>query len=506
MPITFVIIGAAALVFLGIVFAISYIKAPPDMAYIVSGIKKRYLVGKAGFRVPFFERLDKLELCLIQVDAKSKEDVPTADYINIKVDCNVNIKVSTDPEKLALAEKNFLNQDTDYIASTVEQVLQGNIREIVGAMHLEEMVTDRKAFAQKVKENVEPDLAAMGLDIVNFNVQNFSDNDEVIKNLGIDNIVKIRKTAAISKANAERDIAVAQAQAAKEANDAKVASDTEIAKKQNDLAIKKAELKKDADTQLAIAEAAKGIEAEKQRKVREVTAGEANIAKTEKEIALREQDVSIKERMLEAEVKKTAEAEKFAAQQNADAELYTLQKKADANLYTLQKKAEAEKFQQQQDAEAKLIVAQRESEAKKALAEAVKVQGENEAAAIKAKGDAEAAAIKAKALAEAEGLQKKAEAMEKYGEAAKMDLKLQVAKVYCEQLPAIAQAVANGYSKVGNITMYGDQTGKIASGIIEHASQISDGLSKGLGFDLKSLLAGAFGTKALEAVAKTKKD
>ena len=110
----------------------------------------------------------------------------------------------------------------------------------------------------------------------------------------------------------------------------------------------------------------------------------------------------------------------------------------------------------------------------------------------------------AKALAEAEGLEKKADAMAKYGEAAKMDLQLQVAKVYCEQLPEIAKGIAEAYTKVGNITMYGDQSGAIAAGVIDKSVQLSDGLSKGLGIDLKSLLAGAFGAKILDAAGKGK--
>ena len=45
------------------------------------------------------------------------------------------------------------------------------MREILGKMNLEEMVSGRQKFANLVKENAEPDLAAMGLDIVSFNYQ-----------------------------------------------------------------------------------------------------------------------------------------------------------------------------------------------------------------------------------------------------------------------------------------------------------------------------------------------
>ena len=109
-----------------------------------------------------------------------------------------------DPEKMMLAASNFLNKNEDYIRSSVVYVLQGNVREIIGQMKLEEIVQDRKKFADKVQENAAPDMAKMGLDIVSFNVQNVTDNGNVIENLGIDRVVSISKSAQISRAESER--------------------------------------------------------------------------------------------------------------------------------------------------------------------------------------------------------------------------------------------------------------------------------------------------------------
>jgi flotillin len=211
--------------------------------------------------------------------------------------------------------------------------LEGNIREIVGQMKLTEMVGDRKAFSEKVQENAVPDLARFGLELVSFNVQNFSDDNDVITNLGIDNVEQIRKDAAIAKSNAQREIAVAEAENAKASNDARVKAEEEIAKRNNSLAIQKAQLKQEADTKQAQANAAMEIESENQRKLRDVAAADADIARQEKEIDLKEREVAIKERALEAEVKKTAEAKKYAAQQEADAKLYATQKQSEADLY-----------------------------------------------------------------------------------------------------------------------------------------------------------------------------
>ncbi|HAM69169.1 MAG TPA: hypothetical protein DCP68_06110, partial [Ruminococcus sp.] len=151
-PLTIGII-AIAVVILIVILASGYLKAPPDTAFIISGLRKKIIIGKASIRIPFFERVDKLKLQLIAVDVKTSSAVPTADYININVDANVNVKVSSDPQLIKLGAENFLNKDTAYIAKVAREVLEGNMREIVGQMTLVAMVNDRKAFAEKVQEN-----------------------------------------------------------------------------------------------------------------------------------------------------------------------------------------------------------------------------------------------------------------------------------------------------------------------------------------------------------------
>lgn len=451
-----VVIGVIVAVLVLVIVVTGYVKASPDTAYIISGLRKepKVLIGKAGIKIPFLEKKDELNLQLIPIDVKTSNAVPTADYININVDAAVNIKISDEPSRLNLAAQNFLNKPVEYIANVAREVLEGNMREIVGRMNLEEMVSDRQKFAELVKENAEPDLAKMGLDIVSFNVQNFVDGNGVIENLGVDNIVKIQKNAAISRAVSERDIAQAQAKASQEANDAKIAAETIIAEKNNELAIKKAELKKVADAKQAEADAAYKIQEEQSRKSIEIATADANIMKQEKEIELRRKDVEVTEQELDAKIKKQAEAERFAAQQRADAELYKRQK----------------------DAEAQLFEKQREAEAKKAEAEAVKYQMEQEAAGIQAKGEAEA-------------LNKKAEAMKKYGEAAVMEM-------YFNMLPKAVEAAAKPLEKVDKITMYGDgNSAKLVSDIVTTATQVSEGMNESMGIDLKSLLAGFIGGK-----------
>ena len=449
---------------IAIIFLTGYVKASPDTALIISGMRKKpkVLIGKAGVKIPFLERKDELNLQLIPIDVKTSTAVPTADYINIRVDATVNVKISDNEERLKLAAQNFLNKKPDYIGGVAREVLEGNVREIVGKMALEEMVSDRQKFAVLVKENAEPDLAAMGLDIISFNVQNFVDNNSVIENLGVDNIVKIQKNAAISRAESEKEIAKAQANAKREANEAEVNAESEIAIKQNELAIKKAELKKVSDIKKAEADAAYKIQEEEQRKTVEITTANANIAKQEKEILLKQKEAEVTEQTLEAQVKKRAEADKFAKQQQADAQLYERQREA-----------EARKFETEKDAEAM-----------KAQAEAQKYKMEQEADGIRTKGLAEAEAIRAKAVAEAEGIEKKAEAMAKMGEAA-------VLEMYFKALPEVVKNAAAPLEKVEKITMYGDgNNAKLTRDIINTVNQVTDGLKESTGVDLAAVLSG----------------
>lgn len=469
---------AAAVVLLLLIFLAGYVKASPDTAVIISGLRKnpKVLIGKAGIKIPFLERKDELNLQLIPIDVKTSNAVPTADYININVDATVNVKISDNEERLKLAAQNFLNKNAEYIGRVAREVLEGNVREIVGKMALEEMVSDRQKFAFLVKENAEPDLAAMGLDIISFNVQNFVDGNGVIENLGVDNIVKIQKNAAISRAESEKEIAKAQANAKREANEAEVNAESEIAKKQNELAIQKAELKREADIKQAEADAAYKIQEEEQRKTVEITTANANIAKQEKEILLKQREAEVMEQSLDAQVKKKAEAEKFAKQQEADAQLY----------------------ERQREAEAKKFETEKEAEAMKAQAEARKYTMEQEADGIRTKGLAEAEAIRAKAVAEAEGIEKKAEAMAKMGEAA-------VLEMYFKALPEVVKNAAEPLTSVDRITMYGDgNSSRLMKDIMGTVVQVTDGLKESTGVDLQAVLSGFLaGKAAVDATSKT---
>ncbi len=477
MPEIIISVVVVVVVLAALYVASAYVKAPPNKAYIISGIrsKKRVLIGKAGFRWPFFERLDKLSLDVMQVDVKTSEAVPTNEFINVSVDGVANIKISSDPELINKAAEALLSMDQRQLIFLCTQVLEGNMREIVGSVGLKEMVQERQIVAEKIKENAVPDMRKLGIEIVNFNIQNFKDGAGTIENMGIDNVEQIRKAAQIAKAEAARDISIAEANAREIANKVTVDTNLRISEQNNALSIRQSELKKDADIKKAEADAAYEIQKEQQRKTIEVTAADADIARREKDAELAEKEIALQERRLDAEIRKKADALKYEAE-----------KKAEAELIKRQKEAEARRFEEEQAALAKMK-----------MAEAEKFELEQQALAQRAMAEAqaytklkEAEGIRAVGLAEAEAIEKKAEAQKKMGEASVLDM-------YLTALPEVVKNAAAPLAQTDKIVMYGEgNSAKLVKDVMTSASQITESLEESVGIDLKSMLAGFVGGKA----------
>jgi len=484
-----IIIAVAVILLIGLIF-MSYVKCPPDMVYLISGLKKepRVIIGKATLRIPFFERVDKLTLELIQIDVKTSR-VPTSDFINVDVDAVANVRIPNNPELIQVAARHFLNQNPEYIARNVQQVLEGNMREIIGQMNLKDLVNNKQLFSTKIQENAKDDIKAIGLEIVNLNVQSCTDENNAINDLGIDNLSKIQKDAKIAKAQAERDVQVAQAAAAREGNEAKAASEAEIAKQNKELALKQYEYQIEQDKKKAEADTIYEIQkAERQKLINENTVL-AEIAKTEKETELKEKEVALREKQLDAEVRKQADADKYKAEINAEAQKQVTIQNAQADL----EKAK-------QEAQAKIEIAKANKEAAELEAQAIRAKAVAEADGIKAKLEAEAAGIEAKGIAEAKGIEKKAEAQAKMQQAS-------VVEMIINKLPDIAKEVSTPLSNVDSITMYGDQSTQLIESGTQKIDKILKVAQDSLGVDLKSIVAGyAVGKLGAKPVEDKKED
>jgi flotillin len=306
-------------------------------------------------------------------------------------------------------------------------------------------------------------MAKLGLEILSCNIQNITDKNGLINSLGADNTWKIKQDAAITKANAEKEIAIAESDAKKAANDVQVKNETEIAERQNELAIRKADLKRESDTKQAEADAAYEIQKQEQLKTVNIKTVDAEIEKTKRAQVLADEQVKVTENKLKAEVNAKADAQKYNTEVDAQARKFKMETDAQAELEKQKREAEAEAYMAEM--KAKAIKAKADADKYAALQEAagIEAKGKAEAAAKQAVLEAEAEGIRAKGDAEAEAMDKKAEAY-KRSDFARLEMILEMQKVV---LPQVAENVAKPMSSIDNVTIYG-QSGAEMSGVSEN--------------------------------------
>ncbi|MBQ7279712.1 MAG: flotillin family protein [Bacteroidales bacterium] len=452
-----------AVIFIVVLLIFSYVKTSPNQALVISGWpyrRPRFLIGTGGIRIPFLQKIDKLYLGQLSVDIKTDTSVPTSDFINVDVDAVAKVRI--DPALIEVAAANFLGKSREQIAVEIRDSLQGNMREIIGTQDLRSLNNDRDGFSNQIQDKAAPDMAKLGIEILSCNIQSITDGEGLIHALGADNTCKITKDASINKANAERDVAIAKAQATKEANDARVASEKEIAEKNTELLIKQADLKQQSDTRKAIADSAYQIQLQEQTKIVNIKTVEAEVEKAKQEQMLKEQEIALQQKILEAQVNKRADAEKYQKEIDAAAKLEQRKRDAEAERYEAEQKALAIRAQ----AEAELFAQQQK------------------AAGIKALGEAEAAAIKVKGEAEAAAMDKKAEAYKKYGQAA-------LAEMVVNVLPEVAEKIAQPISTINDVHVYGT-TGNEAAGLSGNVpvliKQTMDVVKNATGVDLTAIM------------------
>lgn len=456
---TMLIIGVAV-VAVALLATASYKVCPTDRVMVITGPGgRRFVTGGAAFIIPFVMRVDWLNLAAVQCDLKTDTPIPTKDTTLLDVNAVANFQIAAEGmtvdengkeiRVLENAAKNYLNQSEKQMREDVTQVLLGKLREVIGKTELKELMENRDTFAQTVTESAKPDMERLGLKLTTFNVQDFTDRKNVIENMGAAMAAEIGRDAQLASINAQQEVAV----------------------RQNQLDLKKAELQAVADKAQAEADMVTQITKAEQTKTLKVKEQEAEIAAAEKKAILEQRNAEVKEQELNASVRKQAEADRYAAEQQADAQMYTTQKHADAELYLRQQEAQA--TQSTADAEA----------------HATEVRGKAEGSAAQAKGVGEAEAIRAQGQA--------------YNE---MNNTYILAQQYINVLPDMVRAAAEPLNKVDRITMYGDGNGaKLVGDTVNTVSQLSEGLSQSLGIDLKGLLNGiATGTAAGVAARKAK--
>lgn len=284
----FIIAAAVAAAVIAFCF-LCYKKAPPTQAIVVTGFglsRPKVVCGRGVFVLPIVQRADRLNMRLLKIDVKTPETgVKTKEGVSLWLDSVVTVQVYSENSTVSDEEvrnagyddirkyinsrqqaaiSNFLGMDEAHINEKINDVLQGNLREIVSEMTVDQILTNRKQMAVSVVENARPDLAKMGLEVVTFNVQDVKDavdamghNHGVIEAIGVEQEELVKKRASIAKAEAERDVSCAKAAAAMAANEKEIEAQTAIAQRNNELELAKSKLKAEAEAirQKGLAEA-----------------------------------------------------------------------------------------------------------------------------------------------------------------------------------------------------------------------------------------------------------
>lgn len=423
-------------------------KVPQDVAMVVTGLKKRIISGGGGLVIPFFERTDSISLENMQVDVDSNSAI-TSTGVEIMVDGVAVVKVGAETEKekaILTAMEQFNAGDKAKtivkITSTVKDVLEGNMREIIATLTVEEIYQDRQAFLEKVKSSAMEDLSKMGLQIISVNIKGIKDPHGYLQALGRPRIAEVKMNAEISEAESARETSIKTSEAKKEGEKAKIEAEIKIAESNKEKEIKVQEYKKQSDASKAQADLSYQIQTNISKKEVVETDMDQQIIQKKKEIELMDEEKRRKQKELEISVTLPAEAKKLANIIEAEAEARKIKEIAIAN------------------------------------ADKLILEGESEAKKILAIGEAEASAMKEKAAA-----------YKNYNQAA-------VFSMMIDKLPQIVENAAKPISAIDKIVVVdsGSQGSgaskitKMTQNIFGETSEILEAMT---GFNIKDIMGSA---------------
>ncbi|WP_429974782.1 flotillin family protein [Enterococcus sp. DIV0840c] len=474
-PIVFPIaIVAFILLMLLIVFVTKYQTAKPDEALIISGSylgsknvhadesnnKIKIVRGGGAFVLPVFQRSNRISLLSSKLDVSTPE-VYTEQGVPVMCDGTSIIKIGSSVEEIATAAEQFLGKTREELENEAREVLEGHLRSILGSMTVEEIYQNRDKFSQSVQEVASVDLAKMGLIIVSFTIKEVRNKNGYLDSLGKPRIAQVKRDAEIAEAEALKETRIKKAQSEQESQTAESKRMTEIAEALKEKELKLALYKKEQDIAKADADQAYHLQsAIMKQKVREQEI-EVEVVERQKQIELEEKEILRREKQFDSEIKKKADADRYALEQEA------LAKKASALATT-----EAEQFRTESLAKA-------------------------EADKIRLIGLAEAETTLAKGTAEAETKEKVAEAFKKYDEAA-------ILSMIVEILPQLVKEAAAPLGNIDKISVVdtGSGEGGGANRVTNYATNLlsttQETLKETLGLDVKSLIENFAGSTTSE--------
>src|SRR6266436_5800580 len=479
-PTTLVIGGVAAFLFVFFMFiaiwASRYTKVGPNQVLVISGRRHhitdpdgashdvgfRIVKGGGVFVYPVIEKVDILSLELLTIDVQQEQDVYTSKGVPVRVDGVAQIKVKGDDVSIRTSAEQFLSKQTEDIKNIATQTLEGHLRAILGTMTVEDIYQNRDAFASKVQEVAAGDMANMGLSIVSFTIRDIKDSQGYLDALGKPRIAQVKRDAQIAQAEADRDAMIRSSQATQAGQEAKFLADTKIAEAQRDYQTNVAQYQAAVNQRKAEADLAYDLQKYKTGQLVKAEEVQVNIIEKQKQIELQQQEIMRKQRELEANVQKPADAERYRVETLANATKFQLETEAAGAAAA----AKAKGF---------------------AAAEVAKATGLAEAEANKARGLAEAAIIEAQGKATASAMQQKAESFKQYNEAAVIEMIVRV-------LPDVAGRISEPLSKMEKMVVInsgggvGGGASKVTGDVTQIISQLPPVIESLTGIKFEKLL------------------
>ncbi|MEJ3717889.1 MULTISPECIES: flotillin family protein [Paenibacillus] len=463
------------IVILGIAFWARYKTVGPDEGMIVtgsflgnknisedeSGRKIKIVRGGGAFIWPIFQQSEFISLLSHKLDVTTPE-VYTEQGVPVIADGVAIIKVGSSIEDVATAAEQFIGKPLEALRGEAQEVLEGHLRAILGSMTVEEVYRNRDRFAQEVQGVAARDLKKMGLQIVSFTIKDVRDKHGYLDALGKPRIAAVKRDAEIAEAEAVRDARIQKARAEQEGQKAELLRDTNIAEAAKEKELKVASFKKEQDTARAEADQAYHIQEARAKQTAVEEQMKVELVRKEREIDIQAKEIQVREKQYDAEVKKKAEADRYAVEQAAEADKSRKMREAESLQYSIETQA-------------------------KASAEQKRLNGQAEADAERAKGTADADVIRLRGLAEAEAKEKLAEAFQKFGEAAVLD-------IIVKMLPDLAGRIAEPIASIDKLTVVdtgkGEGATRVSNYVTELMATAPEMLKSVSGIDVEQLIKG----------------
>ena len=388
------IVGMVVLALLGTVlgYASRYKRCPSNKVLVIYGQVKggrsaTCVHGGGKFVWPVVQDYAFLSLEPIQIEVPLR-DALSSENIRVNVPSVFTVAIGTQPEIMQNAAIRLLGLNTAQVKKQAEDIIFGQLRQVIASMKIEDINRDREQFLSAVQTSLEPELAKIGLTLINVNITDITDESGYIEAIG-------QKAASEAVQRARGDVA---------------------------------EEEKLGEVRVAAANRDKMIEVANADKVRQIGMRAASreqavrVAELDKEQQVGEQKASFEREALVADADRgkrvaIAEAKAAAIAGEADAQAKVAAAKAELQV------KEAAAFQlgetREQEARAAVEEAKNLAMAKAALADAERVE-----ATRRAELEAPAKAEKARAIVEAEA-EKERTRLEAEGEAAAIYAKLE---------------------------------------------------------------------------------